>query len=67
MTPFERLGYTREDKFRVVTDNVDNSSFTVRDIIYLLDDDDTTMPMFYTKEGRRKEFYVHLNNIVKIL
>ena len=49
LTPFERAGYTKETKFKVL---VNNCGLRVGDIVTLNKDDGSVCPLFQTKDGR---------------
>ena len=50
MTPFEKAGYTKDTKFKVLRDS--NACFSKGDIVTLAEDDGFRCPWFKTEDGR---------------
>ena len=59
MSPFEKAGYTKHTKFKVLRDY---GSFKVGDIVTLVLDDGTICPRFITKGGNKVMEYMYLPN-----
>ena len=58
MTPFEKAGYTKDTKFRVIKDCY---SLKKGDIVTLYEDDGTLSPKFRTYDGRC--YWLYLPNM----
>lgn len=62
LTPFEKAGYTSEDRFKIIG-NRSKHGFDIGDIVTLYEDDDTYGPKF---ADNKSSWYVDLRDIEKL-
>lgn len=64
LTPFEKAGYTSEDRFKIIG-NISKHGFDLGDIVRLYIDDGTNRPVFIRYDGGNW-WWVDLNDVEKI-